>query len=274
MISTITLTPSGGSPFTIHAVTAGSKRVVTRAEGLQGVAPIREVRSNRGQQHGGYLRSKFTEPRLITLEGEIIGSNIEDSFDEFDTITKALYASINTAGTLKWTRSTAGQALQCDCQLASFQPLVLTDGGNMLQYQISLVAGDPRVYDQTETTTDSATVTNAATGATVATTNNGSVPSPPVLRVYGGIQAPVVRLVSGGAGLTFTNTVASGDYMEIDVKNRTAKTNGTTNVISGLNAGVSEWFDLPVGSDSVKITGSALTGGSPKLTVIYRSAWA
>lgn len=274
MISSITFTPSGGSPLTLHATTAGSKRVITRAEGLQGVAPIREVKSLRGQQQGGYIRSKFTEPRLITLEGEIIGANIEDSFDEFDAVTKGLYASISTAGTLKWTRSTAGQALQCDCQLASMAPLMLTDNTNLVQYQVTLVAGDPRVYDQASTTTDSSTITNAATGQTVATTNSGSVPSPPKLRVYGGIQAPVVRLVSGGAGLTFTNTVASGDYMEIDVANRTVKTNGTTNIISGLNAGVSEWFEIPAGSDSVKITGSSLTGGSPKLQVIYRSAWA
>lgn len=274
MISSITFTPSGGSPFTLHSTATGSKRVVTRAEGLQGVAPIREVQVLRGQQSGSYVRSKFTEARVITLEGEIIGSNIEDSFDEFDTVTKALYASINTAGTLRWTRSSAGQALQASCQLASFQPVVLTDGGNLLQYQVSLIASDPRVYDQSLTTTDSSTITNASSGATVAVTNNGSVPSPPTLRVYGGLQAPVVRLVSGGAGLTFTNTVASGDYMEIDVLNRTVKTNGTVSVISGLDAALSEWFELPAGSDSVKLTASSLTGGSPKLQVIYRSAWA
>ena len=166
MISSITFTPSGGSPFTLHSTASGSKRVVTRAEGLQGVAPIREVQALRGQQSGAYVRSKFTEARVITLEGEVIGSDIEDSFDEFDTITKALYASINTAGTLKWTRAAAGQALQADCQLASFQPLVLTDGGNLIQYQVNLVAPDPRVYDQTSTTSDTPTITNAATGAT------------------------------------------------------------------------------------------------------------
>lgn len=272
MISSITFTPSGGSSFTLHSTAAGSKRVVVRAEGLQGTPPIREVKTLRGQQSGAYVRSKWTEARTITLEGEIIGSNIEDSFDEFDSISKAFYASISTPGLLKWTRSSSGETLQAECQLASLSPLVLTDGSNLLQYQVSLTAPDPRVYSQTQTTGTGNVVTNAATGNTCAFTNAGSIPTPPVLRIYGGIVAPVVRVTGSGAGLTFTSTVSSGDYLEINVQNRTVKTNGTINAISGLNAGVSDWFELPTGSGTVTLTGSSISG-SPRVDLIYRSAW-
>jgi hypothetical protein len=272
MISSITFTPSGGSPFTLHATTAGSKRVVTRAEGLQGTPPIREVKTLRGQQSGGFIRSKYTEPRLITLDGEIIGSSIEDSFDEFDSIAKAFYASISTEGVLKWTRSSSGETLQVNCQLTSLQPLVLTDNSNLIQYQVSFTAGDPRVYSQTETTGTGSVVTVAATGNTCAFTNAGSIPTPPVLRVYGGIVAPVVRITGSGAGLTFTSSVSNGDYLEINVQNRTAKINGTTNGIAGLNAGTSDWFELPTGSGTVTLTGTSITG-SPRVDLIYRSAW-
>ena len=272
MISSITFTPSGGSPFTLHSTAASSKRVIVRAEGLQGTPAIREVKTLRGQQSGAYVRSKFTEARLITLEGEIIGSSIEDSFDEFDAVQKALYASISTAGVLKWTRSSSGQALQVDCQLTSVQPLTLVGGSNLIQYQVSLTAADPRVYDQSLTQVVSSTITVAATGATCAFTNSGSVPSPPVLRVYGGIVAPVVRLVSGGAGLTFSSTVSGGDYLEINTQNRTVRTNGSTNALTGLTASTSEWFDLSVGADSVQVTGSSISG-SPRLELDFRSAF-
>lgn len=277
MISTITFTPAGGSAITLHAVTIGSKRVVTRAEGLQGSPPIREVKVVKGQQSGAYIRSKFVDARMITLEGEIIGSSIEDSFDEFDTVSKALLSSVSTPGLLQWTRDTAGQALQSTCQLASLSPLVLTDGGNMLQYQASFVAGDPRVYDQTETTNTGTTITVPATGGTVTFNNTGSIPTPPIIRIHGGITAPFVRkgtvASSIGAGLVFTGTVAGGDFLEIDVQNRTVKLNGTTNALSSLTAASSDFFELPTGTSTVCMTGSAISG-SPRVDLIYRSAWA
>ena len=277
MISTITFTPSGGSAITLHAVTAGAKRVVTRAEGLQGSPPIREVQTVKGQQSGAYIRSKYLQARTITLEGEIVGSSISDAFTEFDTIAKALMSSVSTAGTLKWTRDTAGQTLQVDCQLASLSPLVLADSGYWLQYKVDLVCGDPRVYDQSLTTGTGTTITVPATGGTCSYTNSGSIATPPKIRIYGGITNPWVRkgtvASSVGAGLVFSGTVASGDYLEIDVQARTVKTNGTTNSLSLLTAASSDWFELPTGTSTVCMTGSAVTG-SPRVDLIYRSAWA
>ena len=270
MISGITFTPSGGSPVTLHALTG--KRVVVRAEGLQGATPVREVKTLKGQQSGAYIRSKYFDARTVTIEGEIIGTSIEDSFDEFDTVAKALMASVSTPGTLKWTRDTAGQALQLDCQLASLSPLVLTDGANLVSYQVSLVAGDPRVYDQSETTGTGGVVTDPGAGNTVAFNNIGSIKTPPKIRVYGGITNPVVRLATG-AGFTFSGVVAGGDYWEIDVQNRTVRLNGATSVLANLTAATTDWFELPTGSGNVTLTGSAISG-SPRVDLIYRSAWA
>jgi hypothetical protein len=231
----------------------------------------------KGQQSGAYIRSKYLDARYITLEMEVIGSSIEDSFDEFDTVAKALMSSVSTPGTLKWTRDSGGQALQVDCQLSSLAPLVLTDGGNMLSSQITLVAGDPRVYDQSLTTGTGTTITVPATGGTCSYTNAGSMNTPPKIRIYGGITDPWVRkgtvASSVGAGLVFSGTVASGDYLEIDVQARTVKTNGTTNSLSLLTAASSDWFELPTGASTVCMTGSAISG-SPRVDLIYRSAWA
>ena len=274
MISTLTFTPSGGSSTTLHSLVSGSKRVVTRIEGLQGTPSIREIKALRGQQQGAFVRSRYTDCRTITIEGEIIGTTIEDTFDEFDAISKSLYSSIGTAGTLRWTRDSAGQQLQCDCQLASVSPLAFTDSANLIQYQVTLVAADPRVYDQSLTTATGSVVTNAATGNTCSFTNSGSIPTPPIIRVYGQIVAPIVRLTSGGAGLTFTNTVSAGgsSYLEIDVQNRTVKSASGTNLISSLTAGASDWFELPTGTGTVTLTGSSISG-SPRLDLLYRSAF-
>ncbi|MFZ4387478.1 MAG: phage distal tail protein [Chthoniobacterales bacterium] len=273
MISTITFTPSGGSAITIHSVAIGSTAVVTRAEGLQGSPMIREVKTFKGQQSGAYIRSKYLDARSITLEGEIIGSSIEASFDRYDAIANGFMQSINTPGSLKWTRDSSGQALQIDCQLQALSPLVLSNGGNMLQYQVTLVAANPRVLDQSETTANSDIITNAASGATAYFSNAGSMPTAPKIRVYGALDAPWVRLTTG-AGLLFTGTVADGNYLEIDVLNRTVKTNGSTNALSTLNAAQSDWFELPAGSSTVKLSGSGSVSANTKLQLIYRSAWA
>lgn len=271
MISSITFTPSGGSPLTLHAVTTGATAVVTRAEGLQGAPALREVKALKGQQHGAYIRSKWLDARAITLEGEIIGADLETSFDLYDALAKAFMASVSTAGVLKWTRSSAGQALQVDCQVAALSPLTMADGGNMIQYQVTFACGDPRVFDQSETTNTGTTITVPATGGTTAYNNTGSIATPPKIRIYGGITNAFVRL-STGAGLTFTNVIAGADYLEIDVKNRTVKTNGTTSLLSALNAAASDWFEIPTGTGTMTTTCSAVSG-SPRVDLIYRSAW-
>jgi phage-related protein len=147
----------------------------------------------------------------------------------------------------------------------------------MLSSQITLVAGDPRVYDQSETTGTGTTITDAAVGGTVSYTNAGSIGTPPKIRIYGGITNPFVRkgtvAASVGAGLVFSGTVAPGDFLEIDVQARTVKTNGTTNSLSLLTAASSDFFELPTGSSTVCMTGSAISG-SPRVDLIYRSAWA
>ena len=121
------------------------------------------------------------------------------------------------------------------------------------------------------------TITVPATGGTVSYTNSGSIPTPPKIRIYGGITNPWVRkgtvASSVGAGLVFSGTVAGGDYLEIDVQARTIKTNGTTNSLSLLTAASSDFFELPTGTSTVCMTGSAISG-SPRVDLIYRSAWA
>lgn len=286
MISSITLSTATGN-VTLHSTASGSNAVVTRAEGLQGVAPVRNLITQRSQASGGFVRSRFTDSRTITLEGEVLGSSIEGAFDNFDTIASAIYDSISTERTLKWTRDASGQQLQAGVRLQDFQPLTLTDGAAWVKYQVSFVAPDPRVYDQTLTTGTGAALSAGAGGKTyaytytrgyspssggnVSYTNTGSVPTPPIIRIYGYCTSPQIVLTDE-IRLIFTGEIADGDYLEIDAAARTVKLNGTTSRLNLLDTVNSTFFALPTGTGTVQMVASNFNGNA-RADLIYRSAW-
>ena len=286
MISSITLSTATGN-VTLHSTAAGSNAVVTRAEGLQGVPPVRNIVTQRSQASGGFVRSLFTDTRTITLEGEVLGSTIEEAFDNFDVLAAAIYDSISTERTLKWRRDAAGQQLQAGVRLQDFQPLTLTDGAAWIKYQATFVAPDPRVYDQTQTTGTGAALATAAGGKTynysyirsynpssggsVSYTNSGSVPTPPVIRIYGYCTSPQV-ILTDSIRLIFTGEIADGDYLEVDCGARTVKLNGTTSRLNFLDPVNSTFFALPTGSGTVRLTAGNFNSNA-RADLIYRSAF-
>ena len=286
MISSITLSTATGN-VTLHSTAAGSNAVVTRAEGLQGIAPVRNLVTQRSQASGGFVRSRFTDSRTITLEGEVLGSTIEGAFDNFDTLAAAIYDSISTERTLKWTRDASGEQLQAGVRLQDFQPLTLTDGSAWIKYQASFVAPDPRVYSQTQTTGTGAALSTAAGGKTynytytrgynpssggnVSYTNSGSVPTPPIIRIYGYCTSPQIVLTDD-IRLIFTGEIADGDYLEVDAAARTVKLNGTTSRLNLLDTVNSTFFALPTGTGTVQMVASNFNANA-RADLIYRSAW-
>jgi hypothetical protein len=286
MISSITLSTATGN-VTLHSTAAGSSAVVTRAEGLQGVPPVRNLLTQRSQASGAFVRTKYTDSRTITLEGEVVGSTIEGAFDSFDTLAAAMYDSITTERTLKWTRDASGEQLQAGVRLSDFQPLTLTDGAAWIKYQATFTCPDPRVYSQTLTTGTGAALSAAAGGKTytytytrgynpssggdVSYTNSGSVPTPPIIRIYGYCSSPQVVLTDD-TRLIFTGEVADGDYLEIDAAARTVKLNGTTSRLNLLDVANSAFFALPVGTGTVQMVASNFNANA-RADLIYRSAW-
>lgn len=286
MISSITLSTATGN-VTLHSTAAGSNAVVTRAEGLQGTPPIRNIVTPRSQASGAFLRTKYTDERTITLEGEVLGSTIEAAFDNFDALATAMYDSITTERTLKWRRDSNGQLMQAGVRLSELQPLVLTDGSPWIKYQATFKAPDPRVYDQTQTTATGAVLAAAAGGKTytytyrrgyspssggsVSYNNNGSVPTPPVIRIYGYCSSPQIVL-DANTKLVFTGEIAAGDYLEVDASARTVKLNGSTSRLNLLDVTQSTFFALPTGSGTVQMRASNFDANA-RADLIYRSAW-
>lgn len=286
MISSITLSTATGN-VTLHSTATGSTAVATRVEGLQGTPPIRNLITPRSQASGAFSRTRFTEHRSITIEGEVLGSTIEGAFDNFDTLAAAMYDSVSTERTLKWRRDSSGQQLQAGVRLSEFQPLTLTNGSAWIKYQATFIAPDPRVYDQTQTTGTGAALAAAAGGKTYAYTytrgynpssggnvsysNTGSVPTPPVIRIYGYCTTPQVVLTDE-VRLIFTGEIAAGDYLEVDCAARTVKLNGTTSRLNLLDPVNSTFFALPVGSGSVQLVASNFDANA-RADLIYRPAF-
>jgi hypothetical protein len=286
MISSITLSTATGN-VTLHSTATGSYAVVTRAEGLQGTPPIRNLITQRSQASGGFVRTKYNDTRSITLEGEVLGSTIEQAFDNYDVLAAAMFDSITTERTLKWTRDSAGQQLQAGVRLSELQPITLTNGAPWIKYQATFTCPDPRVYSQTLTTGTGASLSAAAGGKTytytytrgynpssggdVSYTNSGSVPTPPVIRVYGFCTSPQVVLTDD-TRIVFSGEVADGDYLEIDCAARTVKLNGTTSRLNLLDVANSTFFALPVGTSTVQLVASNFNANA-RVDLLYRSAF-
>lgn len=139
--------------------------------------------------------------------------------------------------------------------------------GVSVQFQVPLLAPDPRRYDATPQT--------VASSGSFSATNNGDLPTPPVLTVVG--PATNVSLRNSSLANTpfvrFNGSIAGGAVLTIDFANLTANVDGL-NVLSlldgnlgglpdagGIGGGPPAWFDLLPGANALHQGG----GGSGQI---------
>lgn len=108
--------------------------------------------------------------------------------------------------------------------------------------------------------------------------NNGDIPVPIRVRLYGECTAPRLTNVTTGKAIEVTGAVAAGDYVEINTgfgkkSIELVKPDGTrTNIMSRLNLSVDDFFTLKKGSNIIKF--SAPTNVSGKAIVDWRQQYA
>ena len=286
MLDSVTINDANGNAVALHET---STRSLVRADGLVGIPGVRDSVRPWPNAHGSIDETRWMTDRLISLEGEVWGATYEEVFDEFGLLNKAFLDTLTNDGTLlKWTRGGAGTALQAEVKLAGPVQTSLAEGARLLRYQAQLRARDPRAYSQTQTTA-TGTVLSAAGGGLIfadpfpwvfggsggglaSISNTGDIPTPPVLRVYGAISAPIIRNVTTGESIVLTGSVSAGDYLEIDVEARTVKLNGGTSRLNLLDYQATTWFELPVGASTLRLLGSSFDA-SARLDVLYRPAF-
>lgn len=227
---------------------------VTGVFGWDDRPDVRDVRELRSGQDGEYADNLFIGGRTITLEGEVYGSswvNLQarkrtlaalfiPSSDEVllkipDPATVSPTGSYTTTGMTGYERASVrviegiqfGDTLDPMCQT----------------WQVVLRASDPRVYSDTETSTDSGTSGTAA--RTVTVDQGGSHETPPVLTVTGPTSASI-RVTEPSSWLfleTSGLTLESGEAVIFDTSDRLVSLFGTYKTVRARRSdAISVWM--------------------------------
>lgn len=291
MISYLDIQNASGSAVRFHAT---ASRKLTNAEGLPGVLGFQGARDatySRPSYHGNVTRSRWQQAGLVSLEGFIYASSPDAALAEYDTLAAPLYDALDTPRLMLWQRGTDGTGVQLQAyvRLTGDEVSVAQEAaGKLLRYQAHLRLDDPRGYSQTLTTATGGTVAssgggftfartlpatfNPGTGGTVAVNNTGTRPTPPILRVYGYLVNPRILLIGTTKQIALVGVVGAGDYLEIDVANRTVKLNGVSPAQGYVDASTTSWFELPRGASTLQLLAGANDTIS-RADVLYRAAY-
>lgn len=149
------------------------------------------------------------------------------------------------------------------------QPLRIT-GGYMKEFQMALVAADPRIYG--------AEIMESRVAPNIHTTylnNRGTMRTPPDISVYGPATAIEIHNHFTGKFLVLNTgyTLTAGNRLDISIPKRTVLLNGVTNAYDKVNFASTQWFEIEPGSNQVAWHATG-TDANSTMIVRWRDAWA
>lgn len=259
--------------------------VLTEVTGIDS-PDIRESADDLVQADGGIHGDFFFGRRPITMTGIILNpASPADRNSRQDKLSRASLALRGDA-LLQWTPS--GGAAQ-RVLVRRNQPMRVT-GAWQKQFQLALVAADPRIYSNTLNTSSVATAAAATTagrsyskvfpiayGASpplgqLLITNAGGVTTYPILRVYGPGNNPRIYNFTTGQAIVLSYGLGAGDWLTIDTLNHTVLLNDTASRYSALDFFNTSWWGLVPGVNDIRISFDTFLAGS-SLRVDWRDAW-
>jgi hypothetical protein len=104
----------------------------------------------------------------------------------------------------------------------------------------------------------------------------GTAPAPPLIDIYGPCSDPLVRCVDTGEQLVFTGlSIADGDFLHIDVENRTILLNGdpSQSRYNRLDVANSSWWSLPARSGVQVVFSPNTPSGNCQAVLAWRSRY-
>lgn len=231
---------------------------------------------------GGSLDIDFAEMRTIVIDGTVYGDS--SSLQGYLETLKANYAPSNTSYPLYFYAPGLGQRMIYCKSLGVKYDWDTAVRLGMSPIQIQLKAEDPTIYIG-EQIMLSCGLTSGGSGSgfpygfprdfgssisgsnTVNAYNLGNKPVGALIR-FKEVISPVVVNDTTGDYLQLDATIASGEYYELDLKNRTVRLDGITNR-RNLLANSSRWFLLQPGDNMLRFTGTP--NGTADMDVYYRS---
>jgi hypothetical protein len=110
--------------------------------------------------------------------------------------------------------------------------------------------------------------------------NLGNYSSPPIFRIAGPVTNPTLSLIDWDGkdttdpefSMGFLITLQAGEYLEVDVKEKTVLLNGAVSR-RGTMTFESDWFSVPPGESKLRYTALSAPGNTTSVTLTAYSAW-
>lgn len=285
MILDLSLADKDGNDVTYHETATRCITYATGLLAGGVAAPRTDGRRVLPQAHGGIDPTKYTDGKIITLGHELTAATFAALEQDWrDVVAPIQHTLDHGPALLKWTQGGddgTDLELQRLVKVAAEVDQPLEGGAKLFAFTSQFFSEDPRAYDQApfEATGDPLSegvgggktypftythnivagegghrVYAESSGGAVSVAVGGVKSTPPVFRLYGYALNPAIVNLDTGERLQFGASVAvpsaeiaNGNYLEIDVKNRTVYLNGdeTVNQRNLFNPAASTWFELP-----------------------------
>lgn len=98
-------------------------------------------------------------------------------------------------------------------------------------------------------------------------TNNGNAEYYPSIKVNGSFSGFILKNKTLNKSLNYSGTLSSSDYLSIDMYNRVALLNGTTNALANISG---DWWWLQPGNNEILLI---TTNGDGNIDITYKDAY-
>jgi phage-related protein len=238
--------------FTFYDNAGGT--ILRSFEGFEYAEVRHSIEEVAGERSAVYVTSKFGK-RLVSWEGDLVSNDVF-------TLRRQLLSVLRQRGEMKLIKFTTYDDL--DLQFEAEVIRVANPYTHKIHsFLIEVIAPDWRFYSQTEHEEE------VADGATEEIENAGNERTDPVIRIEGPGTSFTILNGTTGKGFTITNTLLEGEYIDIDVKEKTIINDSEESVYADFSG---DFPSLEPGTNEVDF--SAVGGGAAtKIKVIYRDAY-
>lgn len=268
---------------------AGTPFELQSFKGLGSLPPVRSNSVPRFGSDGGTRSRHNLEGRELIGIWDILGATSDDDFRSYRDQLALAFAMINDPDDVKpFVYQIPGRTkLRVYCRpIARNTDWDLDFAARYGMSAVRLEAADPYIYANTERSLTLVAGTfsggldfpltfplhfGTAAGGSGNAYNGGTSPAPWVVTITGETPGPKIILGETGESLDLsTLTIATGDTLVIDSKDRTILYNGTSSR-RGLLTPASRWFFLNPGSNTVQFTPSGVSTGN--MTITWRDTY-
>lgn len=226
---------------------------------------VREAADDLVGDDGGVHGTFYYGRRPLVLEGNV--DPRPDNVERNRRMTRLARASnaMRQDSTLRWLPD---GGVEHQIGVRRQQPLRI-QGGYVKNFQLSLVAADPRIYSaQVKEQIILPSVHDAEVK------NIGTMETPPLLSINGPATAIEIHNHTTGEFIVLAPaySIIAGQRIDFDFDNRTVKRENGTNIYSQVNFLTTTWFQLVPGANIIALHATGTTAAT-SLVVRWRDAW-